>query len=71
MIKGGSSKKGDKEKITSTKQLEGLRVNGVLYLDKGVRTGSLDKVNISFDNYFSGSSYIIPSVSNQRDYYEK
>jgi hypothetical protein len=64
-------KKKDEEKVTSTKQLKGKRINGVLYLDKGERTGSLDRINVSFDDDNAGSSHIMGRVSNQRDYYDK
>lgn len=55
-------------KILSTKELEGKRVGGVLYLKKGVGTGCFSHVNPTAsgnDQNTVGSSQIIPNVKNR------
>ena len=47
----------------STKELNGIRRNGVLYLDKGVGTGCFSNINPTSSSIFennTGSEYIIP-----------
>lgn len=60
----GNKKSGKKQKMTSTKELKGVRRNGILYLDRGVGTGCFSNVNPSSSggemNSCSGS--IIPNV---------
>lgn len=51
---------------TSTKQLNGVRRNGVLYLDRGVGTGCFANVNPSSSSMFeenTGSSHILPKTN--------
>lgn len=53
---------------TSTKQLKGVRRNGVLYLDRGVGTGCFANVNPSSSSMFeenTGSSHILPKTKNK------
>lgn len=51
---------------TSTKEIEGVRKNGVLYISKGVGTGCFSRVSASASgtsvDINSGSSHILPNV---------
>ncbi len=70
--KGSNKKAKSKKKKMSTKHLKGKRVNGVLYLDKGERTGAFDS---SMNGYVTlvdpMYSNITSDVSSKRDYYER
>lgn len=61
-------------KKLSTKELKGRRVNGVLYLDRGVGSGCFLHVNYSGTSgseSFTETDHILPSVkkkSNEDDY---
>lgn len=51
---------------TSTKEINGVRKNGILYIKKGVGTGCFSRVNASSSSsdvsFGAGSSHILPDV---------
>lgn len=59
-----------KKKLPSTKELKGKRVNGVLYLDKGIGSGQF--WNVHADGAIGGVDQYTPNVTNtkKRDDYD-
>jgi len=70
-VKLSNENKKHKKKTTSTKELKGTRVNGVLYLDKGERLGTFDtSMNGNVTLVESSYSNYTKDVSKKSDYYE-
>ncbi len=60
------------KKTISTKKLEGRRINGVLYLDRGVGLGRFSNINStspSFDNSTGSSGQVIKNCNNDEGEY--